>query len=74
MALAVVILIGPEADACVVAHERKHIRDQWRGLLIGWAILYAVHAARGLRGRDHPLEKAAYQIEDRCREATFTRR
>jgi hypothetical protein len=57
-------------DKCVQLHERYHWIDQLRWLILPWFAVYAVLSLRYRGGRQHPLERAAYRLEDSCREAS----
>jgi len=49
---------------CLIAHEQNHW--DWQRKTLGlWYIAYLVLLPFG-KGRNHPLEKPAYEIEDRC--------
>ncbi len=64
-----IIVYEPQAwdDKCVQLHERYHWIDQLRWLILPWFAVYAVLWLRYRGGREHPLERAAYRLEDDCR-------
>ena len=65
-----VIVYEPQvwASPSVQAHERYHWKDQLRWLVVPWFIAYGLLRLRYSGGRDHPLEREAYRIEDRARQ------
>ena len=54
-------------DKCVQLHERYHWIEQLRWLVLPWFAVYGILSLRYGGGRGHPLEKAAYRLEDECR-------
>ena len=57
-------------DECVQLHERYHWIDQLRWLVFPWFAAYAVLSLRYGGGREHPLEREAYHVEDGCRDGS----
>jgi len=52
-------------DPSVQAHERYHWIDQMHWFVIPWFLIYVVLLPFYGGGRKHPMEKAAYALQDR---------
>lgn len=53
---------------CIQAHEYEHVRYIRKVGPSFFAMAYVFHLARGKRGRSHPLEVRAYEMQDWCEE------
>ena len=51
-------------DKGVQVHERYHLRDQRKWLVIPWFIAYIALLPFYGGGREHPLERLAYELQD----------
>jgi len=55
-------------DLAIQAHERYHLNEQRKWLVIPWFIVYVSLSLFYGGGRKHPLEKPAYAIQDDIRD------
>jgi len=54
-----------ENDLAIQAHERYHWKDQMKWLVVPWFITYIGLLPFYGGGRKHPMEKAAYALQDK---------
>lgn len=58
-------IVVAERDSCLIRHEQLHWDEQRRSPL-WWYVKYVYYFVQGYRGRNHPMERKAYEAQDIC--------